>query len=67
MDEASISTAVDRFLRSVSASARREIEKAVRRALDSGAAHEGQALTVGVSLANEKLDLDITIFNRIDL
>jgi hypothetical protein len=67
MDDATIETAVSRFLKSVGASAHREIEKAVRKALASGAVREGETLTVGVNLANEKLDLDITIFNKIEL
>jgi predicted lactoylglutathione lyase len=67
MDDATINAAVSRFLKSVSVSAHREIEKVVRKAIASGAAREGEVLTVGVTLASEKLDLDITIFNKIDL
>jgi len=51
----------------VSASAQREIERSVRKAVASGAVREGETLTVGVTLGNEKLDLDITIFNKIEL
>jgi len=67
MDDAAINTAVSRFLKSVSVSAHREIEKVVRKAVASGQVREGETLTVGVTLANEKLDLDITIFNKIEL
>jgi len=67
MDDATVNAAVTRFLKSVSVSAHREIEKVVRKAVASGAVREGETLTVGVSLANEKLDLDITIFNKIEL
>jgi predicted lactoylglutathione lyase len=67
MDDATVNAAVTRFLKSVSVSAHREIEKVVRKAIASGAVREGETLTVGVSLANEKLDLDITIFNKIEL
>ena len=67
MDDATISTAVSRFLKSASVNAQREIERAVRKAVASGRVREGEALTVGVTLANEKLDLDITIFNKIEL
>jgi hypothetical protein len=67
MDDATINAAVSRFLKNVSVSAHREIEKVVRKAIASGAVREGEALTVGVSLANEKLALDITIFNKIEL
>jgi predicted lactoylglutathione lyase len=67
MDDATVNAAVTRFLKSVSVSAHREIEKVVRKAIASGAVREGETLTVGVNLANEKLDLDITIFNKIEL
>jgi hypothetical protein len=67
MDDAAINTAVSRFLKNVSVNAHREIERAVRKALAAGAVREGETLTVGVSLANDKLDLNITIFNKIDL
>jgi predicted lactoylglutathione lyase len=67
MDDATVNAAVTRFLKSVSLSAHREIEKVVRKAIASGAVREGETLTVGVNLANEKLDLDITIFNKIEL
>jgi predicted lactoylglutathione lyase len=67
MDDATISTAVNHFLKSVSVNAQREIERAVRKAVASGAVREGETLMVGVTLGNEKLDLDITIFNKIEL
>jgi hypothetical protein len=67
MDDATINAAVSRFLKSVSVSAQREIEKVVRKAVASGAVREGESLTVGVNLANEKLALDITIFNKVEL
>ena len=67
MDDATINTSVSRFLISVSVSALRVIEKVVRKAVASGRVREGETLTVGVTLANEKLDLDITIFNKIEL
>jgi hypothetical protein len=67
MDDATINTAVSRFLKSVSVSAHREIEKVVRKAIASGAVREGETLTVGVSLSNDKLDLEITIFNKLEL
>jgi hypothetical protein len=67
MDDATISTATGRFLKSVSMNAQREIERAVRKAIAAGRVREGEVLTVGVTFNNEKLDLDITIFNKIEL
>jgi hypothetical protein len=67
MDDTAVNAAISRFLRSVSVSAQREIEKAVRKAAAAGKVKEGETLTVGVTLNNEQLALDVTIFNKIEL
>ena len=67
MDDTAVNAAISRFLRSVSVSAQREIEKAVRKAAAAGKLNEGETLTVGVTLNNEQLVLDVTIFNKIEL
>jgi hypothetical protein len=67
MDDAAISAAVTRFLRSVSFSAQRELEKAVRQALAAGTAREGETVTTAVTLTNDKLGLNITIYNKLEL
>lgn len=67
MDDADLSASVTRFLRSVSFSAQRELEKAVRQALARGAAVEGETLTTGVTLTNDKLGLNVTIYNKLEL
>lgn len=67
MDDGAISAAVTRFLRSVSFSAQRELEKAVRQALAAGAAREGETVTTAVTLTNDKLGLNITIYNKLEL
>jgi hypothetical protein len=67
MDDTAVNAAIDKFLRSVSASAQREIDKAVRKAAAAGKVKEGETLTVGVTISNEKLALDVTIFNKIEL
>jgi len=67
MDDTAINAAISRFLRNISASAHREVEKAVRKAAAAGKVKEGETLTVGVTLTNEKLALDVTIFNKIEL
>ena len=67
MDDTAVNAAISRFLRSVSVSAQREIEKAVRKAAAAGKLKEGETLTVGVTLNNEQLVLDVTIFNKIEL
>ena len=67
MNDAALKTAVDRFLANVSFTARREVEKVVRNALASGKLHRGEVLTTSVTLSNEKVDLDVTIFSKIEL
>lgn len=60
-------TAVDRFVRTVSYNAQREIEKVVRNALANGRLQNGETLTTAVTLANDKVDLNVTIFSKIEL
>ncbi len=67
MNDAALKTAVDRFLANVSFTARREVEKVVRNALANGKMRRGEVLTTSVTLANEKVDLDVTIFSKIEL
>jgi Family of unknown function (DUF6494) len=67
MNDAAVKTAVDRFLANVSFTARREVERVVRGALASGKLRRGEILTTAVTLSNEKVDLDITIFSKIEL
>jgi hypothetical protein len=67
MDDAEVKAAVDRFLKNISFSARRELEKVVRKAVSSGKLKGGENLTTAVTLANETLDLNVTIFSKIEL
>jgi len=67
MNDAALKTAVDRFLANVSFTARREVEKVVRNALANGKLRRGEILTTSVTLSNEKVDLDVTIFSKIEL
>lgn len=67
MNDAAISAAVARFLRSAGVSAQRELEKAVRRALANGTVSEGETLTAGLTLSNDQLALDVTIYGKLEL
>ena len=67
MDEAAVSAVVTRFLRHISVSAQRELERALRQALASGAVQEGQTLTTAVTLSNDKLGLNVTIYSKLEL
>jgi hypothetical protein len=67
MDDSAISAAVSRFLRSATFGAQRELEKALRQALASGTIREGDVLTTGVTLTNEKIALNVTVYNKLEL
>ena len=51
----------------MSASAQREIDGRSARRSALGLCARARRSTVGVTLGNEKLDLDITIFDKIEL
>jgi hypothetical protein len=67
MNDTAVKIAVDRFVANVSHTARREVEKVVRSALAKGKLRGGETLTTAVTLSNDKVDLDITIFSKIEL
>ena len=67
MSNAAEKAAVDRFIKQISFSAQREVEKAVRKAVASGKLKPGTPTTVSVTLSNEKIDLDVTIFSKIEI
>ena len=66
MNDANVKAAVDRFLKAISFNAQRELEKAVRNAISSGKLQGTENLTTAVTLSNEKLDLNVTIFSNIE-
>jgi hypothetical protein len=66
MTEEAIKAAIDQFMKNVSFAAQRELEKVVRRAFDSGRLRGGDVLTMGVTLSNEKVGLDVSIFKKIE-
>jgi hypothetical protein len=67
MNDQALKLAVDNFLKSVSLTARREIEKAVRSALASGTIDGTETFTASVTLAAEKVGLNVTIYSKIEL
>jgi hypothetical protein len=67
MNDEALAAAVDRFLKSVSLSAKRELEKAFRHGLASGKLKIGEPTTTSITLSNAKADLDITIFSKVEL
>jgi hypothetical protein len=67
MNDEAVKAAVDKFLKNVSFTARREIEKVVRSAVNSGKLRNGEPLTAAVTLSNEKVGLNVTIFSKIEI
>jgi hypothetical protein len=67
MKEQQLNAAVDKFIRNVSLTARREIEKNVRAALKSGKLKGQSNLATAVTVSAEKIGLDVTIHSRIEL
>lgn len=60
-------TAAGAFLRHVSHTAQREIEKALRKAIEKGEIKPNQDVPAAITLHSEKLGLEITIHSRIEL
>jgi hypothetical protein len=67
MNDEALTPAVDRFLKSVSFSAKPELEKAFRQGPASGKLTTGGPTTTSITMSNVKADVDITIFSKIEL
>ncbi|MGH6727366.1 MAG: DUF6494 family protein [Pseudolabrys sp.] len=67
MNDTVVKAAVDRFLKHVTFTARREIEKVVRNAVSNGKLQGAQPFNAAITLSSDKLDLDVTIFSKIEL
>jgi Family of unknown function (DUF6494) len=66
MTDEAMKVAIDQFMKNVTFAAQRELEKAVRNAFDSGLLRGGDVLTMGLTLSNEKVGLDVSIFKKIE-
>jgi hypothetical protein len=67
MTEATAKAAIAQFMKNVTFAAQRELEKAVAQAFASGKLQGGEVLTLGFTLTNEKVGLDVSIFKKIEL
>jgi hypothetical protein len=67
MNDAAIKAAIGQLLKNVNFTAQRELEKVVRAALTNGNLKAGDPLSVSVTLAAEKIDLNITIFSKLEV
>jgi hypothetical protein len=67
MQDDALKAAVARFLKNVSSSVQREIEKTLREAIASGRLEGNETFTVGVTLSSEKVELNSTVYSKIEL
>lgn len=67
MNDEKLRAAVGQFLKKVNFSAQRELEKVIRNAVASGKLYGDESITAGVTLSSEIVDLNITIYSKIEL
>ena len=67
MSDAAVNKAVGQFLKNVNFTAQRELEKVVRNALANGKLQPGEVLSASITVAAEKIDLNVTIFSKIEV
>jgi hypothetical protein len=67
MRDEAIGAAVEVFIKRVSFSARREIERVIRSAVANGRLRSrDETLTAAVTVTNEKIGLNTTIYSKIE-
>lgn len=66
MTDETTKAAINQFMKTITVTAQRELEKAVGNAFASGKLQSGEVLTMGVTLSNEKVGLDVSIFRKIE-
>jgi ribosomal protein L1 len=67
MNEETFNLEVRKFLKKVGVTSQREIEKAVRQAIQDGQLNGDETIKANVKLKVEKLDLDVDIDGAIEL
>ncbi|HEY4139959.1 MAG TPA: DUF6494 family protein [Pseudolabrys sp.] len=67
MNDATVKAAIGQLLKNVNFTAQRELEKVVRAAMTNGKLKAGEPLSVSVTLVAEKIDLNITIFSKLEV
>lgn len=67
MNDKKLKAAIDQFLKNVNFAAQREIDKAVRNAVAKGKLHGDEVITAGVTLSSEMIDLNLTLYSKIEL
>jgi hypothetical protein len=67
MGDDAIAAAVEQFVKKVSFSARREVERVVRMAVADGKLQPHETFTASVTVSSEKIGLITTIYSKIEL
>ena len=67
MNDAAVKAAVGQLLKNVNFTAQRELEKVVRMAASNGKLKAGEPLSVSVTLTADKIDLNVTIFSKLEV
>jgi Family of unknown function (DUF6494) len=67
MTEASVKAAISKFMKTVTFATQRELEKAIGQAFANRKLKGGEILTLGLTLTNEKVGLDVSIFKKMEL
>ena len=62
-----IEAAVRQFMRTIDHAARRELEKHIRKAIADGRVKPGDSLTTGMGVSSRALDLDVTVYGKIEI
>lgn len=67
MSDETIAAAVEQFVKKVSFSAQREIERVIRAAVASGKLQGHETFTAAVTVSSERVGLMTTIYSKIEL
>ena len=67
MQDRVIEAAVRQFMRTMDHAARRELEKHIRKAIAEGRVKPGDSFTTGMGVSSRALDLDVTVYGKIEL
>jgi Family of unknown function (DUF6494) len=68
MRDEAIAAAVEQFVKKISFATQREVERVIRSAVASGKLRDhDETLTAAVTVTNEKLGLNTTIYSKIEL
>lgn len=62
-----VETAVRQFMRTIDHAARRELEKHIRKACAEGKIKAGDSFTTGMGVSSRALDLDVTVYGKIEI